>query len=556
MSGGTTTQRSSAIRFAVPLIFLAVTAAPAHAFYSLRTPIDLECVTRSALAEAIGDHQTAIAWAESLATIDPTSSFIASRVARLHEDLGEDMAALEWGEKALARDSTNVEAAMLVGRMRLRSGEPAAAAQVLTPPLRQLGAPPELYALRALAHELDRHYEAALADLKRTDVLLPDFAWIATGILGLALEDGRLEEAYSALQLALELRPGDARTLQMGVRLAQRLENYVLEETLLRELAIAPESQPEHVAAYGAFLLRAGKKAEYKMLLAWGDARGIRPDDLRIDTGQTLLREAAYAAALEAVKPLDRDERAVPIRARAHLAMGDEKEALRGYRKLIPRRELTREESLVVAYLEIRVGDRRRGITTLESVRIRPLDSPRQVLAASLCYSLLNHPEEAVSLIRESTMRGLASPSIYEELGSAATVIGDSLLAQWAWERLRESGRETSECLYFLASAELAQGDGDRALATLQRAIQLNPRNGKALLLLGNIRHQRGQLELARETLILAASCPETVTEANRALARVCRALRLDTEAREAEARARSGRSIRPSPGITLFQSR
>ena len=556
MNDGQRRQRVSAIRIAVPLILLAATAVPARAFYSLRTPVELECVVRSGLAEAGGDSQAAIAWAESLAAVDPQSSFIASRVARLHEDVGEDMAALEWGERALRCDSTNAEAAMLVGRMRLRSGEPAAAVQVLTPPLRQLGAVPELYALRALAHELDRHYEAALADLKRTDVLLPDFAWIATGILGLALEDGRLEEAYSALQLALELRPGDPRTLQMGVRLAQRLENPVLEETLLRELAIAPESQPEHVAAYGAYLLRAGKRSEFKMLLTWGDARGLRPDDVRIDTGQTLLREAAYREALEAVKPLDRDDRAVPIRARAHLAVGEEKEALRGYRQLIPHRALTREESLVVAYLEIRVGDRRRGIHTLESVRVRPLDSPRQVLAASLCYSLLDHPEEAVSLIRESTARGLASPSIYEELGSAATVIGDSLLAQWAWERLRESGRETSECLFFLASAELAQGDTERALSTLQRAVQLNPRNGKALLLVGSIRYQRGQLELARETLILAASCPETVTEANRALARVCRALRLDTEAREAESRARSGRSIRPTPGISLFESR
>ena len=551
-----TGQRFSAIVFAVPLILLAATASPSLAFYSLRTPVELECALRSELAEADGDHQAAIAWAESLATVDPTSSFIASRVARLHEDLGEDMAALEWGERALRCDSTNVEAAMLVGRMRLRSGEPSAAVQVLTPPLRQLGAVPELYALRALANELDRRYEAALADLRRTDVLLPDFAWIATGILGLALEDGRLEEAYSALQLALELRPGDTRTLQMGVRLAQRLENAVLEETLLRELAIAPESQPEHVAAYGAYLLRASKKSEFKMLLRWGDARGLRPDDMRIDTGQTLLREAAYREALEAVKPLKGDERAVPIRARAHLAMGEEKQALEGYRKLISHRTLTREESLVVAYLEIRVGDRKRGILTLENVRVRPLDSPRQVLAASLCYSLLDHPEEAVSLIRDSTTRGLASPSIYEELGSAATVIGDSLLAQWAWGKLRESGRETSECLYFLASAELAQGDTDRALATLQRAAQLNPRNGKALLLIGSLRFQRGQLEMAREVLIQAASCKETVTEANKALARVCRALRLDTEAQEAESRARSGRSIHPTPGITLFESR
>ena len=90
-----------------------------------------------------------------------------------------------------------------------------------------------------MAHELNRNYEAALADLKRTDVLLPDFAWIATGILSLALEDGRLEEASSALRLALELKPDDSRTLRLGVALARRTGDPLLEERLLKDLASA-----------------------------------------------------------------------------------------------------------------------------------------------------------------------------------------------------------------------------------------------------------------------------------------------------------------------------
>jgi tetratricopeptide (TPR) repeat protein len=133
--------------------------------------------------------------------------------------------------------------------------------------------------------------------------------------------------------------------------------------------------------------------------------------------------------------------------------------------------------------------------------------------------------------------------------------LGDSLLAQWAWERLRGTGRETSECLYFLGSTELAQGDIERGTRTLTQAIDRNPRNGRALLLMGRFRYKRGQLEMARDLLIRASQCPETATEANRALARVCRSLRLDTEAREAESRARSGRSG-PVSGLSFFQSR
>lgn len=556
MNDGPERARLSVLLLATPLILLTATAPPARAFYfSLRTPVPIQCLVRSELAQASGDRVNAIAWAESLAALEPYSSYAMSRLALLHEEVGEDISALEWGERAIALDSLNGDAAMLVGRMRLRSGEPGQAAQVLTPPLRQLGAVPELYALRALAHQLGRNFEAALADLRRTDVLLPDFAWIATGILGLALEDGRLEEAYSALQLALELRPGDPRTLALGVNLAHRLGNSILEETLLRELALRGEARPEDVAAYAAFLVRSGKEREFHLLLDWADARGVRRDDLRIDAAQALIRLGKYGEALKAVKPLKRDPRAVPIRTRAYLALGEERKALEGYRRWMPEHSLSREDSLVVSYLEIRVGDRKRGIQTLEGVRMKPLDNPRHVLAASLCYSLLGHPDESVALIRECAARGLAGPSLLEELGSSATLLGDSLLAQWAWERLRDLGQETSECLYFLASAELAQGDADRAIRTLSRSVQLNSRNGKALLLLGKLRQRRGQLEMARETLIQAAQCPETATEGNRALARVCRSLRLDSEAREAESRARSGRT-RPPAGLSFFQSR
>ena len=199
-------------------------------------PTPLECDVRSQLAEARGDGLKAIAWAVSFATLEPRSSYALSRVASLYECFGDDSAALAWGERALAVDSMNSEAAMLVGRVSCLNGEPARAAAALTPPLRRSGAAPELYALRALAHELDRDYAEALADLKRTGPLLPDFEWIATGILGMALEDGRLGDAYSAFQLAMELRPDDARTLTLGVSLAQRLGNPALERSLRRAL--------------------------------------------------------------------------------------------------------------------------------------------------------------------------------------------------------------------------------------------------------------------------------------------------------------------------------
>jgi len=518
-------------------------------------PAFLDLLVRSQLAEAAGDGESAILWAESLAVADPRSAYGCARAATLHEAIGDDVEALAWGERALARDSTNIEAAMLVGRMHLRGGQSEIAAQALTPPLRQLGAPPEAYALRALAHELSRRYEAALADLMRTDELLPDFAWIATGILGLALEDGRLEEASQALRLALELRSDDPRVLHLGVSLARRTDDLALEEGLLRALALQPAARPNDIAAYAAFLVRTGKKDSFRKLLEWAEAGPMRAADLRVEAGQVLVREGRYPEALETVRPLKKDPRALPVLARAYVSLGEDRRALECYRRLVPGRTLSREESLVVAYLEIRVGDRARGVETLERARAARLDTPRQVLTASLCYSLLGYPDEAVALIRDSAARGISSPSVFEQLGSAASVLGDSLIAQWAFERMRGLGKETSECLFFLATAELSQGRDDHALATLERAVRLNPRNGRALLLLGKLRSERGHLESARETLRAAASCPETSYEANRALAKVCRSLRLDAEAREAESKSRGSRP-RTAAGLTLFQDR
>jgi len=537
----------------VALLLAAFAVPAAHAQYRLLPPTDLTLVVRSSLAEAMGQPEVAIAWAESLSRLEPRSAFAHARVAILNEGLGQDFEALAWGERALACDSLNVDAAMLVGRMRLRAGESQGAVQVLTPPLRQLGAPPELYGLRALAHELSRTYDAALADLRRTDILLPDFSWIATGILSLALEDGRLEEARQALELALELRPEDARVLTLGVTLAQRTGDPVLQETLLRSLALLPETRAADVAGYGAFLFRQGKDGEFRQLIRWAVSRGLSEGDLRVEAARQLFQAGENHDAIAMVKPVT-DPRATALRARASVSLGDEVEALTQYRRLLPAMGISREESLVVAYLEIRKGDARQGIGLLESARTRGLETPRQVLAASLCYALLGHPDESVALIRESASRGIASASLYQELGSAASGMGDKLLAQWAFERLRDLGGETSECLTFLATTDLARGKPDRAVPQLERAILINPKNGKALLMLGRLRHQWGQLELARQCLRRAAECPESSLDANAVLADVCRSLRLDSEAKEAAARARAIRGRNSATGLSLFQ--
>jgi predicted Zn-dependent protease len=75
------------------------------------------------------------------------------------------------------------------------------------------------------------------------------------------------------------------------------------------------------------------------------------------------------------------------------------------------------------------------------------------------------------------------------------------------------------------------------------------------LLMLGRLRHAHGQLESARQLLRQAAECPESSLDANKVLADVCRSLRLDTEAKEAAARAKSIRVRTITPGLSLIQA-
>ena len=528
-------------------------SAPAESLSSRVVPSNIEFLVRSALAQESGNLDDAAMWAEALSAEDSSSSYAASRLAQILESSGEDPRALEWGSRALARDSLNADAALLVGRMRLRAGEASVAVKALTPPLRRTGARPELYALRALAHELERNYEAALADLRRTGELLPDFGWVAAGVLGMALEDGRLDDATKALHLALEINPDDPRSLGLGVELARRLGDIALEERLLRRRAEADDAVPEQIAAYASFLLREGDRKGMEAFLGRMAQRGFDPIDARVDAGRALLRDGDYRAALEAVKPLGDQRAALPIKARALVALASHKSALRCYRKLVKLRALAQEESLMVAYLEIKVGDRRIGIRTLEQIRDGLLDNPRRVLAGALCYIMLRHPEEAVSLMREGASRGPDNPMLYAELGQTAASIGDSLVAEWAFQKLNSLGRENSECLYFLAASDLNQGVQGRALERLERAVALDPLNGRALALLGSIRYSMGQLELARELLRRAVRCRDAGSDAEVMLGRVCRALRLDSEARAAESRGRGKRGPASPVGLTLF---
>ncbi len=546
--------RSAGAALVLALLFTTSGASgePADAAGQPILPRNIEYLLRSALARESGELGTAGVWAEALSAADTVSGYAASRYAQILESQGDDMGALTWGNRALLSDGLSQDGAMLVGRMRLRAGGPSMAVKALTPPLRVLGGGPELYALRALAHELARNYEASLADLKRTGELLPDFGWIATGVLGMALEDDHLPEAMDALRLALDINPDEPRALGLGIELARRLGDPGLEAKLLRQRAEAEDALPEQMAAYVAFLVREGDRRGAEAYLGRIRERGFDPAEARVEAARSLLRDGEFKAAIAAVKPVRNPRAALPIRARALVGIGNEKQSLRCYHSLGSLRALTQEESLMVAWLEIRVGDRSEGVRVLRGIREGLLSSPRRLLAGALCYVALKHPEEAVSFIREGLSRGVESPMIYAELGQTAVSIGDTLVAEWAFQKLVSLGKENSECLYFLAASDLNRGVTDRAIQRLEKAVELNPSNGRALSLLGSIRYNLGQLELARDLLIRAVRCPDAGPEAELWLGRACRALRLDSEAREAESRGR-GKRLRPgSSGLTL----
>src|SRR6266850_896814 len=111
-------QRSnkSLISLTLALLLLGAASPASRAAARPPSPLELNLLARSELAEASNDTDAAVAWAESLAAVQPWSAFASAHVASLYESTGEDTRALAWGERALALDSLNVSAAMLVGR--------------------------------------------------------------------------------------------------------------------------------------------------------------------------------------------------------------------------------------------------------------------------------------------------------------------------------------------------------------------------------------------------------------------------------------------------------
>ena len=426
----------------------------------------------------------------------------------------------------------------------VRGAESEIAAQALTPPLRSWRA-----ARGRTRSGRSRTSFAALRGRARrpggTDAparLRVD----RTGILGLALEDGRLEEAYQALQLALELRPETPASRTWGAP-AQRPEDLALESSFS-----ARWRSGESAVRRGRLRAFLGLGQEGAFPAAHdGPSRGPRRRRLRGRRGAgPRARGALPGGARGREPPVMKDPGGRRFRPGLCLpGRGPE-----GARRLPPepRRDALARGVAGRGLPRNRVGDRGSRGADPRGRAAETLDTPRQVLAASLCYSLLGHPERP-SRSSATRPRGASRAPPYTR--------------SWA-PRRRSSGQppgpvglgtdagpgtETSECLTFLASAELSQGNGTLSHAHLEPGRSAStPRTAR-----------RSSWDRSGASAVssrwLGSSCPSVPVSrdgdrANRALARVCGAF--GSIPRPAKPKRAPSRAVRPlQRGLSLFQT-
>ncbi|MBI3185602.1 MAG: tetratricopeptide repeat protein [Myxococcales bacterium] len=129
---------------------------------------------------------------------------------------------------------------------------------------------------------------------------------------------------------------------------------------------------------------------------------------------------------------------------------------------------------------------------------------PRVELAL-LLHRIGDRPA-ALAEYRELERRGAHSWQLFYDVAEAARAEGDSRLAAEYYAKCLQLEQASGACWRGLASAEWSRRRRQEAIAALQRALEVDPKDGEAMLGLGTFHFQLGEGAEARHWLEQAAS--------------------------------------------------
>ncbi len=320
-----------------------------------------------------------------------------------------------------------------------------------------LAAHVHLISVRANSGNLD----GAKAQLAQMKAEYPSNAQTVFVEAYLAAKEKSFPVAREKVQSVLRVMPDHTSVLQLAAAVEGELGSLVVAESLyLKALSLEPALTSARVNAARTQLRlgKAGKALETVSPLAGPDA--VDPEALALaGEAALLIGDAGSAERLfrQAAGLRPDDVRAQTALAQARLARGDSAEALSSLR------ELSKQSKDIYADLALFSAQLKRG-----------------ELGA------------AQAVVESVASKQPNSPQVQELKGRLAMALGDTRAAREAFEKMAAADPNAFAAVAKLVELDLYEQKGEEAQARVQRAVDKQPDNAAAHLLLARIREKRG----------------------------------------------------------------
>ena len=315
-------------------------------------------------------------------------------------------------------------------------------------------------AIRLLSSEITSESSAAL-----------DFA-----LGNLKFQQDQLEEAENAFGTALEKLPGFYRARMNLVKVLIREEKFVQAGRTIRPLITSGQANAEIYTLLGYISLSQGRATIAET--AYQQALLLNPDDSNISTGlaKCLLEQERYHEAIQLLENLVKNE---------------------------PNRS---ELWLLVANAYLAIEKTQKAIVKLESARRLGILSPEALATLGDLYLNSRQPEEALTAYKEAFSHTGYSPDRLLRAAEAFLMIRKPAEADTLLEQIKVAFRKNTsfldneqhlKSLRLEAQQAYLSGNREAAEKAYKRVLEENPLDGDALLALGDLHREAGELEEA-----------------------------------------------------------
>ncbi|NKC12992.1 MAG: PEP-CTERM system TPR-repeat protein PrsT [Gammaproteobacteria bacterium] len=434
--------------FLIAFLLTAVTLSACDA------PPDIEgLLAKARAAAAAGDYSTAIIEYKNTLQAEPENAQTRWQLGQIYLDLSQPAAAFKEFEKAaaLGMESEDLTLAMLQARLNLGQFE-----ELLKelPGAALTSSPDTLLVMRAEAQLGLRDMKGAKNTFERVLETDPDSAGAHRGLAKIGLATGDHELAQVHLDAATQLDKGNAESQFLKAELAMTTNEFEIAEAAFRKAQALTKGAPNPTLGLARSLLAQNRAEEAKTQL------------------EVLHRAAPGAATVNY------------FRAVAAYQLGDTDSAFVSLRDVLQVRPNHPQALFLIGSLSYDKREFRQAEDYLSRfLSISPDNIAARKLLATV-HLALDQNKEAASTLEPVVNDSTQDPQLVAMLGSAYLGLRDAKRGSDLLERAAALAPGAAAIRTQLALSQLLDGSSQKAIASLEQAVKLNPNFDRADLLL------------------------------------------------------------------------